>query len=188
MKRYPTIGMLMGAVLLAHVSTASAQRWGREAMPRSGACFYEDVHFSGRYFCSPVGSIMPSVPRGMNDRVSSVRVFGNAVVTLYRDPDLRGQARFVDYDVPDMRGLGFNDRVSSYAVDPGRGFDRARTLVRRSYQSVLGRSPDAEGLRNWTEQVMRNDWSERDLQFALRQSREYRERRDDDRPRGDRRR
>ena len=36
MKRYTTIAMLMGAALLAQVSTASAQRWGREATPRAG--------------------------------------------------------------------------------------------------------------------------------------------------------
>jgi hypothetical protein len=211
MKRYSTIGILVGAALLAHVSTASAQRWGREATPRSGVCFYEDVNFQGRYFCSPAGTTTASVPSGMNDRVSSVRVFGNAIATLYRDPNLRGQAKVVDYDVPDMRGLGFNDRVSSYSVDTagfarnrndgygnsniygneryGNGNARSRgvqgngtqwnyrdaeAIVRRSYRSVLGRNPDQEGLRNWTEQVMRNNWSERDLELALTQSEEYR--------------
>ena len=218
MKRYTTIGILMGAALLAHVSTASAQRWGREATPRSGVCFYEDINFQGRYFCSPAGTTTASVPSGMNDRVSSVRVFGNAVVTLYRDPNLRGQAKVVDYDVPDMRGLGFNDRVSSYSVDTagfarnrngngnvygnrngnrnvygnerygngnarGRGvqgngtqwtYRDAEAIVRRSYRSVLGRHPDQEGLRSWTEQVMRNNWSQRDLELALVRSDEYR--------------
>jgi hypothetical protein len=207
MKRYTTIGILIGAALLADVTTASAQRWGRAATPRSGVCFYEDINFNGRYFCSPAGSITEGVPSGMNDRISSVRVFGNAVATVYRDPNLRGQAKVIDYDIPDMRGMGFNDRVSSYTVDTG--FARARNgngngygygngnvngnarnrvqangsrwsyrdaeaIVRRSYQSVLGRSPDPEGLRNWTQQVMRNDWSERDLEIVLRQSDEYR--------------
>jgi hypothetical protein len=203
MKRYTTIGMLMGVALLAQVSAASAQRWGREATPRSGVCFYEDINFNGRYFCSAVGSVTEGVPSGMNDRISSVRVFGNAVATVYRDPNLRGQAKVIDYDVRDMRGMGFNDRVSSYSVDAG--FDRARnrtgngygntngnmrdrvqannsrwnyrdaeTLVRRSYQSVLGRNPDPEGLRSWTQQVISRNWNQRDLEFALRQSDEYR--------------
>jgi hypothetical protein len=203
MKRYTTIGILVGAALLVQASIASAQRWGREATPRSGVCFYEDINFNGRYFCSPVGSVTEGVPSGMNDRISSVRVFGNAVATVYRDPNLRGQAKTIDYDVRDMRGMGFNDRVSSYVIDAG--FDRARNrngnsygnangnardrvqannsrwsyrdaeaLVRRSYQSVLGRNPDLEGLRNWTQQVMSRNWSQRDLEFALRQSDEYR--------------
>ena len=230
MKRYTTIGILMGAVLLAHVSTASAQRWGREATPRSGVCFYEDINFQGRYFCSPAGTTTASVPSGMNDRVSSVRVFGNAVVTLYRDPNLRGQAKVVDYDVPDMRGLGFNDRVSSYSVDTagfarnrngngnvygnrngnrnvygnerygngnarGRGvqgngtqwtYRDAEAIVRRSYRSVLGRNPDQEGLRSWTEQVMRNNWSQRDLELALVRSDEYRASRNNNSKKGKR--
>jgi hypothetical protein len=93
MKRYTTIGILVGAALLVQASIASAQRWGREATPRSGVCFYEDINFNGRYFCSPVGSVTEGVPSGMNDRISSVRVFGNAVATVYRDPNLRGQAK-----------------------------------------------------------------------------------------------
>jgi hypothetical protein len=47
--------------------------------------------------------------------------------------------------------------------------------VRRSYRSVLGRDPDASGLRSWTEQVMNNNWTQRDLENALRQSDEYRD-------------
>jgi hypothetical protein len=222
MTRYTTIGILMGAALLAHVPTASAQRWGREATPRAGVCFYEDINFQGRYFCSPAGSVTDSVPSGMNDRVSSVRIFGNAVATVYRDPGLRGSAKVIDYNVPDLRREGFNDRVSSYAVDAGRfarsgnqngygygngavngnqrvdpygrdpygrdpyGRDRVQTtrwtfgeaesMVRRTYQSVLGRNPDPQGLRDWTQQVMTNNWSQRDLEIAFRRSDEYRAR------------
>ena len=218
MKRYTTIGILVGVALLAHASTAAAQRWGREATPRSGVCFYEDINFNGRYFCSPVGAVTEGVPSGMNDRISSARVFGNAVATVYRDPNLRGQAKVIDYDISDMRRMGFNDRVSSYVVDAG--FDRARNrngngygnangnardraqannsrwsyrdaeaMVRRGYQSVLGRNPEPEGLRNWTQQVMSRNWSQRDLEFALRQSDQYRASRNTNRavPRSSRR-
>jgi len=204
MKRYTTIAVLMGAALLAQVSTASAQRWGRGATPQSGVCFYEDINFGGRYFCTPVGQTTTSVPSGMNDRISSVRVFGNAAVTLYRDPNFRGQSRLIDSNAPDLRGLGFNDLISSYSVDPGRrGYDRngavdngpfgnarnqgrvgtngtrwnyreAESVVRRSYRSVLGREPDASGLSSWTDQVVRNNWTQQDLENALRQSDEYR--------------
>jgi hypothetical protein len=51
----------------------------------------------------------------------------------------------------------------------------AEQVVRRSYRSVLGRDPDASGLRSWTEQVMNNNWTQRDLENALRQSDEYRD-------------
>lgn len=124
MGRYKTVGLLMGVAILANVSIASAQRWGRGATPQSGVCFYEDINFGGRYFCSSVGSTASAVPSGMNDRISSVRVFGNAAVTLFRDPNFRGDSRVITSDIADFRAMGFNDRLSSYEVESGRGFVR----------------------------------------------------------------
>jgi len=210
MNRYKTIGILMAGVILCHASIASAQRWGQGSTPRSGACFYEDVNFGGRYFCSSAGNTMSAVPAGMNDRISSVRLFGNSTVTLYRDVNLRGPAKIVSSDVSDLRGFGFNDRLSSFSVGNGGfygsngnggyygsdrrivreqrgieqrgpyaganryGWNQAQSMVRRSYLSVLGREPDPSGLQSWTEQVMNNNWTQRDLEYALRQSDEYR--------------
>jgi len=210
MNRSKTIGILMAGAILAHASIASAQRWGRGATPRSGACFYEDINFGGRYFCSSVGNTVSAVPQGMNDRISSVRLFGNSTVTLYRDVNLRGPAKIVSSDVSDLRGFGFNDRLSSFSVGNGgyygsngnqgyygsdprtvrqqrgieqrgpyaganrNGWNQAQVMVRRSYQSVLGREPDPSGLQSWTEQVVNNNWTQRDLENALRQSDEYR--------------
>src|SRR5207244_3520146 len=108
---------LAAAASLTGVSVASAQRWGWDAVPRSGVCFYEDINFGGRYFCTSIGDATARVPSGMNDRISSVRVFGNADVTMFRDPNFQGQSRNIDANVADLRGFGFNDRVSSYRVD-----------------------------------------------------------------------
>jgi hypothetical protein len=204
MNRSKTIGILMAGVILAHASIASAQRWGRGATPRSGACFYEDINFGGRYFCSSAGNTTSAVPPGMNDRISSVRLFGNSTVTLYRDENFRGPSKIVSSDVGDLRGFGFNDRLSSYSVgnagfygsdgnagvygsdrrivrERGRvagttrgGWNQAESMVRRSYRNVLGREPDPSGLQSWTQQVMNNNWTQRDLENALRQSDEYR--------------
>src|SRR6185436_7790924 len=99
MNRYMAIGILTAGVMLTHASMASAQRWGHGATPRAGACFYEDINFGGRYFCSAVGNTMAAVPSGMNDRISSVRLFGNSTVTLYRDANLRGPSKIVSSDV-----------------------------------------------------------------------------------------
>jgi hypothetical protein len=202
MKRVMVIGILAAAASLTSVSVASAQRWGRGSVPRSGVCFYEDVNFGGRYFCTSVGDSTARVPSDMNDRISSVRIVGNADVTLFRDPNFQGQAREVDSNIADLRRMGFNDRVSSYRVDARtsagngngygigrnrgqvtasrwRSYSEAQAVVRRSYRNVLGRDPDPTGLRSWTEEVMANNWTERDLENALRQSDEYRARRGD---------
>jgi hypothetical protein len=189
MKRYIIVSGLVATALLTLAPNASAQRWGRGATPRAGVCFYEDINFGGRYFCSPAGESTPSVPSGMNDRISSMRIFGNASVTLYRDPNYRGRSRVITSDVNDFRRLEFNDRLSSFSVDAGRfargnvyngqgsrlSYREAQSMVREAYQSVLLRDPDAGGLRSWTDQVMANNWTQRDLERAMRQSDEYRD-------------
>src|SRR4029077_15409798 len=114
MNRYMAIGILTAGVILTQATMASAQRWGHGATPRSGACFYEDINFGGRYFCTPAGNTTSAVPSGMNDRISSVRLFGNSTVTLFRDANFRGPSKIVSSDVGDLRGFGFNDRLSSY--------------------------------------------------------------------------
>jgi hypothetical protein len=197
MRRYSTIGVLVTVALLAHAATASAQRWGREGTPRAGVCFYEDINFEGRYFCTAPGATA-EVPSGTNDEISSVRVFGNSEVTIFRDPGFRGKSRVINNSVADLRGMGFNDRISSYQVE-ARGFgngngngggwndDRgnsnnrprwsyreAETMVARTYRQVLRRDADEAGLRSWTQQVMRNNWTQGELERAFRQSDEFR--------------
>ena len=49
MNRNATLGILVGGVILFTAASASAQVWGRPAVPRSGACFYEHIDFGGRY-------------------------------------------------------------------------------------------------------------------------------------------
>ena len=203
------MGLVVGAALLINIAPAYAQRWGREATPRAGACFYEDINYGGRYFCSPTGSTSANVPGGINDRISSIRLFGNAALTVYRDPNMRGQSRVINSDLNDLRSLGFNDRISSYAVDSFRGnssrevprygnngtygandpygtvqhqrsanrgsYRSAENMVRRGYRNVLGREPDPAGLQSWTQTVVNNNWTQQDLEYALRQSQEYRE-------------
>ena len=119
--RRMTTALVLGAACLIYVAPAYAQRWGRGAMPRSGVCFYEDINFGGRYFCSAVGESESRVSSGNNDEISSIRVFGDAVATVFRDPNFRGQSRVFNSSVSDLRSFGFNDRISSYEVDSDRG-------------------------------------------------------------------
>jgi hypothetical protein len=88
--------------------------WGREAVPREGACFYEDANFHGQYFCVPRGGTYTSLPRGFNDRISSVRVFGSGV-RIYEDRDFHGRSTELRHDVTDLRG-NWRDEVSSIRV------------------------------------------------------------------------
>ena len=111
----------LSALLLAQ--SASAQpRWGRERAPNQGACFYEDSNYRGNYFCVRQGDRLDSLPSGMGDKISSVRVMGAAEVTVFRDSRLRGRsARFIG-DVRDLKGEGWNDQISSIEVRNGRDY------------------------------------------------------------------
>jgi hypothetical protein len=80
-----------------------APAWGSEAVPREGACFYEDRDFHGRYFCVPRGAAYTSLPGGLNDRIASVRVF-HADVHIWTDQDFHGRSRRFTRDERDLHG------------------------------------------------------------------------------------
>jgi len=111
----------LGALSLSVAVDASAQpRWGRERQPRVGACFYEDSNFRGRYFCVQPGEDLRSMPGGMGDRISSIRLLSVPEVTVFRDNDMRGRSARFTRDVRDLRRDGWNDQISSIAL-LGRG-------------------------------------------------------------------
>lgn len=209
--------------MLTLSSSASAQYSRRGANPSAGACFYEHINFGGRSFCTSVGDANPRVPSNVNDEISSIRVFGNAEVVVFRDGNMNGEARRFSSSVRDLRHSGFNDRMTSYVVqmrgyngyrgggyggydNVGRGgaygsYDRgyggaygtgpnwngsratasrwtyseAQAMVRQGYRRVLGREPDA-GARGWIDQVVQHNWSQRQLEAALRNTPEGRRR------------
>jgi hypothetical protein len=112
-----SFALISGFCALLLAQSASAQpRWGRERMPQAGACFFEHADFRGDYFCVRDSDRLTSMPRGMGDRISSVRVFGGSEVIVFRDRDMRGRsARFVN-DVENLKSQGWNDQISSLDV------------------------------------------------------------------------
>lgn len=167
------------AVVMAAAAPLEAQRWGRPRPPRAGACFYQNANFGGDYFCVQVDDAYDVMPEGLNDRISSIRVFGDASVVVYRDPNFRGRStRFTD-DIDNLQFENWNDAISSLEVR--LDFARvtraeAEEIVRRAYQNVLGRDPDA-GARGYVDRVLRDRWSQSDVERELRRSPEYRNRR-----------
>jgi hypothetical protein len=202
-----TVGLV--AVLSAGLAgRAEAQRFGRGPTPGSGACFYENPDFQGDYFCVRAGEAVESMPRGMNDKISSIRTFGRAEVRVFQDSRFEGRSGRFD-DVRDLRRQGWNDRISSIRVEGfGGGRDRDRDrfdnrdrdrdrdrdrydndnrgnnrnisrerasdIVRRAYQSVLHRDPDPAA-QGYVDRVMRDGWSQADVERELRKSPEARQ-------------
>lgn len=59
--------------------------------------------------------------------------------------------------------------------EPGaRGQDYVTQAVRNAYLAVLRREPDANGLRDYGARVVQDNWSQADIERALRDSPEYR--------------
>jgi hypothetical protein len=191
---------LFVVVALALPSAAMAQRWGRGPFPGNGACFFRDAEYRGEYFCVPAGENVGRVPEDMNDQISSIRIFGRAEVSVFRDVRFNGGSLRFDHSVRDLRDERWNDRISSMRVEIGsrdgefrgrpddrdRGDDRGRSderrdqgdvdrIVRRAYQDVLGRDPDDAGIRQYRSRMIDDGWSEAQVRDSLRASPEYRE-------------
>ena len=184
--RYRT-ALLVATAVVVSASAAHAQRWGRGGFPRDGVCFYENPDFRGDYFCVRSGDDLRSIPSGMNDRISSLRVYGRAEVIVYKDRNFDGRSATFDGDVRDLRLDIWNDRISSIQVRSGRGNrgndygrrnDRRgedpERVIRRAYRDLLEREPDPAGLRLYRSRMEDDDWSEAQVREALRSSPEYR--------------
>jgi hypothetical protein len=117
-----TIVAIIGLFCLFLAQTASAQpRWGRARMPEAGACFFKDINFRGEYFCVPRGDRLPSIPSGMGNEISSIRVLGAGEVVVFKDNNMRGRSARFTRDVSDLRRGGWNDQISSIDVGGGGG-------------------------------------------------------------------
>jgi hypothetical protein len=108
-----TVFALLASGTLLAAPPAAAQRWGYGQVPDAGACFYQQPDYRGRYFCVRAGEDMPIIPNGFNDRIRSIRVFGGGQVIVYSGVQFGGSERWIDYNVPDLRYEGWDDRISS---------------------------------------------------------------------------
>jgi hypothetical protein len=113
---------------------------------------------------------------GATDRI--VKRAYNAV--LGRDPDPAGLYQYRNqverhgwdqHDVEDALRNSPEFRARNRISE-----EEARTIVRRAYESVLGREPDA-GSAPYVQRVMRDHWTERDVARELYNSAEYRSKR-----------
>lgn len=113
----------------SRVDPRDVYRDDRRGNRNNNVCIYEDIDFRGRYQCFESRDEIADLGRstGWNDRISSIRVYGVARVTLYRDINFRGDRVTLDRDVPDLRrvrmtgSLSWDNQVSSLDINGGRG-------------------------------------------------------------------
>jgi TorA maturation chaperone TorD len=70
----------------------------------------------------------------------------------------------------DLRGR------SDYQRHSQRRIEDPDCVIRRAYEDILHRAPDAEGLRLYRSRMIDDDWTERDVREALRKSPEHAQR------------
>ncbi|MEI8122028.1 MAG: hypothetical protein WCI20_08235 [bacterium] len=111
--------------------------------------------------------------RDRNDPDSVVRRAYQDI--LNREPDQAGlrtyRSRIIDdhWSEQDVRSdLRKSDERA------GRTPAAAELIVRRAYQDILGRDPDAAGLATYRAKLLSEGWSERDIRSDLKNSPEYR--------------
>lgn len=138
-------------------------------------------NFSGRTFSNGTN---------LNDSVSSIRVEGGAELYVYENAGFRGAAMRLTENVRDLSGRllannprdNWNDRISSLKVDednrhrrppPMREAD-CDVIIRRVYQDLLNRAPDAGGLRNYRGLMIDQGWTEEMVRDHVRHSDEFR--------------
>jgi hypothetical protein len=103
---------------------APPPRWGRPRNPGHGACFFKDANYSNVYFCMSDGQRYSALPRGFNDVISSIRVFGGSSVRIFNDTNFGGMSTVTRGNISNLKsfplagypGKHWNDRISSIAV------------------------------------------------------------------------
>ena len=84
--------------------------------PEYQACFFSGNNYSGQSICVNSGRAFERLGPRWNDRISSVKVFPGAQVTLCDDPDFTGYCRTL-FQSTNFLDPGLNSRISSIRVD-----------------------------------------------------------------------
>ena len=98
---------------------------------QQGVCVYDKANFEGRSQCWSSSMDLPDLGQaGWSDKIQSIRVFGGAHVTAFRDIHFQGERVTIDGDIANLSQLGmrsagnWNRQISSLQIEGGRGYGR----------------------------------------------------------------
>jgi hypothetical protein len=118
-----------------------------------------------------------------NDRISSIRISGGAVVNVYEHANFQGGHLLIDESQPNL-GLtmlgpnrrNWNDAISSVAVTTRQAATQAERIITEAFRDLLGRQPDAHNLAHYREAMQNRGLTEAELRSEIRRSLEFRHR------------
>ncbi|HXX46455.1 MAG TPA: DUF3011 domain-containing protein [Candidatus Acidoferrales bacterium] len=95
-----------------------------EAWQGTGACFFTDSGYGGRYFCMSRGEAIRHMPPGFDNRISSIQLVRANSVLIFSKDDFGGYSGRISEDVPMLKNWripgtdkSWNNRISSIRVE-----------------------------------------------------------------------
>ncbi len=103
-------------------SDLSLNLTGSSASPAQSSegqvCLYSEPNHRGYVICRFVGQSEYNLDNfGLNDRITSIRVLGNAMVSVFEHPNFGGARLDITRDVYDLRGSSWSAVISSFSVN-----------------------------------------------------------------------
>ncbi len=99
---------------------AQSRIWNQGNQPRDGACFYVDENYRGEEFCVDANESQRSIGARYDNRITSVRIFGRAGITVYDNENFGGSRQTFSQDVPNLQN--WSDRITSFQFTADRQY------------------------------------------------------------------
>jgi len=80
---------------------------------KAKVCFFSHAYFQGKKACVLAGTNDRLLSPKWNDRISSIKIIGDATVTVCKHKNFKGRCRTIDHSVKKL-GFRLNDEISSF--------------------------------------------------------------------------
>jgi len=120
-----TVGSLV--LFCAASSLSAAPQFERQRGRQAQVCLYQDIQYRGAEQCFNAGETISTL-QNFNGRPSSIRIYGDASVTVYDETNYRGHSAVLTSSVPDLarvrlEGRTWNDRIRSIQINGGNVYN-----------------------------------------------------------------
>jgi len=123
-----TLQIFAIGVVFSLTQLNAAPQSGRRQQERGQdrVCFYKDIQYQGTEQCYRPGDEVTTLQNQRNT-ISSVRIYGRALVTVYDETNFNGHSMQFDSNAPDLGQVrlggsrSWNDKIQSFRVDSGYG-------------------------------------------------------------------
>ena len=128
-----TLQIFAIGVVFSLTQLNAAPQFGRRQQDRGQerVCFYKDIQYQGTEQCYRPGDEVTTL-QSFRNSVSSIRIYGRALVTVYDETNFNGHSMQFDSSAPDLGQVrlggsrSWNDKIQSFRVDSEYGYGNGR--------------------------------------------------------------